>query len=1281
MVKDISIIAMIGNKPEKLSGLLKNLSSCSTISRFELIIGVSANYKEHITIPSNLTRNIQIYISTFVNEYESHLFLKNALNTLSFRHVAFFDHNFVHTFDSLDEAIKLYSECNNKTVQFRISNHNMVNTLHTRPYRIDYDTVNHSAVSEFIASLYFKKLASNNNFSFILISDKEVLENDCQESLKYSGSDLKILSPLCLKPSPKESSNKLAIAKHLNTSNPAVSALKIDNQSIKKHGNKAITNKNWAKAVQYWNAVFMTSNGKVEANTYISLGRSYRMTANVKLAEKILQQGKRRYPENTQILIELAICASAQRLWNIASNYWQELVKTMGREVPQNRLLSLVRSYRMSRNFDAAEKEIQTILGGYYKKIDKTIDFENELAEIAIGKRQSLIAVKQWRKIIDTYEEQVPEGVYIRLSNAYISLQDFVSAKSITSKAMARFPESFGLTKHLSFIAMQQWNWSEVIKTSHLVFDRYDDPRNSIIYQRMGIAYRFIGDYTKARETITKGIEKHPGNADLTYANFELAMVDRNWPVAVDRLICLLNISNAHKNNNYKLPLTRNVEDWFEGYWKDFANYIIGISPNKNNFSDSLYIKTAEVLHVLCFSNDAESLIRVGLYNYPDHLKLLTLMAEISMQQKDWQEAIKRWQNVIAAQGDKIPYIVYYKFHLCCKNYNEKLVLPEYSQNNINSRSGMMRAYINKNHRIFFKPKINQDCRNTIKFELIRYAPESLLEEQIENGIHVTKNNISKFILNLSGDKTGPYDNAQLNPFIKKLARRLSYRAAQKYPREYISGDSLADALYYHIERELQTLIPMKYLARALYKLYGEQPVFIELPKRQIPLLESFFSDIEPFMLYYELVRCGGKPFLSLKESFEVTDGQKVNLDFLPGNLWMRKVPNSPKSQSKDSSLAICPDGIRGFDTFFANYKDDHIFNGVFLSRLLTHSEKYSKTNLEFSSTLFKDALLPKKFNILFNFLTSLKNVNFTGEPATGELWTSDITNTNLIHWLDYILGVVIDNLAKNAQEYCESNNIKELYICDHMFVESAIMTDAVVKNGGQITLWPHSTNPVDHPLRPSKIIKKIYCVTKSGLKTWKNHYRDKDIEILPEIMLPNPSKVKLSRQNMEKHLSVIIIGGASIMSRIPLGPLSKHYKSYRDFYNGLQEIDNVDIYFRGKGKGTQLDSYLWFQQNITDTVTWSPAYDHPLEMNYPNMIFVCITQHSSALLEGMARGIPAMLVRDFDISFRHDIDTTVVPAGSTEYILQEIRKSINFDYRTNLAQKQMDYYLNEILN
>ena len=111
----------------------------------------------------------------------------------------------------------------------------------------------------------------------------------------------------------------------------------------------------------------------------------------------------------------------------------------------------------------------------------------------------------------------------------------------------------------------------------------------------------------------------------------------------------------------------------------------------------------------------------------------------------------------------------------------------------------------------------------------------------------------------------------------------------------------------------------------------------------------------------------------------------------------------------------------------------------------------------------------------------------------------------------------------------------------------------------------------------------------------------------------------------LDSKLNIIIIAGAHCLNQTPLFSIRHHISTIKRFLQGLSERSSrVNFFIRPKGHWETLS---WFQSFTTDTLV---AVDKPPnELDLPNMVFVCITHSSSAIIEGVAKGVPGLTISE----------------------------------------------------
>ena len=95
----------------------------------------------------------------------------------------------------------------------------------------------------------------------------------------------------------------------------------------------------------------------------------------------------------------------------------------------------------------------------------------------------------------------------------------------------------------------------------------------------------------------------------------------------------------------------------------------------------------------------------------------------------------------------------------------------------------------------------------------------------------------------------------------------------------------------------------------------------------------------------------------------------------------------------------------------------------------------------------------------------------------------------------------------------------------------------------------------------------------------------------------------------------------------MPVVPERQHAAAYKALFEGLHSTEGVKIYCKAKAPW---ESAAWIRAAVGTALEFEDVLDPPFKIDLPNMVFVSVSSGSSGLLEGLGRGIPAMIVRDF---------------------------------------------------
>ena len=105
----------------------------------------------------------------------------------------------------------------------------------------------------------------------------------------------------------------------------------------------------------------------------------------------------------------------------------------------------------------------------------------------------------------------------------------------------------------------------------------------------------------------------------------------------------------------------------------------------------------------------------------------------------------------------------------------------------------------------------------------------------------------------------------------------------------------------------------------------------------------------------------------------------------------------------------------------------------------------------------------------------------------------------------------------------------------------------------------------------------------------------------------------------------------------------------------------------------------MWLTEVVRSTGNWRRVLKHPLRIDLPNMLFVSIGMGSSALIEGLSRGIPGLVVRDFPVRDYTTLNDETFPTESTAQALSTVEACAEPNGYKLLLEDELDYYIAEL--
>jgi hypothetical protein len=507
------------------------------------------------------------------------------------------------------------------------------------------------------------------------------------------------------------------------------------------------------------------------------------------------------------------------------------------------------------------------------------------------------------------------------------------------------------------------------------------------------------------------------------------------------------------------------------------------------------------------------------------------------------------------------------------------------------------------------------------------------------------------------GDKVGAMPVHIGSRFSQRVARRFGLALApSQATRLGMRAELLIDAWYFPIWSELCTLIPLRHVARRVARLAAGKVILIPLnpgPRHYLTYWDR--SGLEPFYLAAELRR-RGMPVAFMSRIAPTGRRQNtVTLRLLPHPAWQPPYLQRPADQG--GGAVVVPAGMRGIDTVLARAGHP----------VLAASSFAAPIPCDFTVTDPRVCLPMVELRLRVRPASIVAQPN----PLNGRARPARL---GLGAWLARVLGPATAAAAAQMRRQIKAHGLSEAHLCDHMFWESAIVAHAVREAGGRVVLWPHSSNAVHVGARSPGGVALVHCATRSASRAWQVRFPEVPCRIVSEIILrpcPMPRPLTPSQP-----ITVVVIAGSHSLNRLPVISYGGHIESYRRLFHGLSACA-PGVGFMCKAKAPW-ESIEWLRSLADPSTVLRETQEAPTRIDLPNLIYVSVSFGSTALLEGLARGIPCMIVREIPVEDYTAIGPEVFPVGSVEMVLARLRECQDFSAFRAMAEAQLAWYAEE---
>ena len=1033
--------------------------------------------------------------------------------------------------------------------------------------------------------------------------------------------------------------------------------------------------RNWAEAIRRCELVLDRFESETPAKTYLRLAEAYSKHGDPEEAAAVIERGRSRFPDEVGLAVQWAQQAMVQEDWPDAIRRWEEILEHFDAVVPPRAYAGLARAYVEHGEPGLAAAVIDRGRSRFPDEVGLAVRW----AHLATLSRDLAEGIRRGELVLDRFESVAPPRVYVRLAGAYSEQGDPEKAAAVIERGRSRFPHEVSLAAQWAQLAMVQEDWPEAIRRWEAVVDQFESVAPAKSFARLAVAYTEQGEFDAAAAVIERGRARFRDDVGLAIQWAHLAMVEEQWPEAIRRWQDVIRRQEPNRSEMphvHRLPIRAANLDWYEAAWVALAQ-VWPSDPNSLGFETSvcLYVAVAQVLEEAGALAEAGHVLNVGYTIYPRDRRLaFGLLANRIAHSKERPGSASHVGRLETSRTDQLM-------------LNQLEVLPglglQPDPTSSSKRDGgadFIAEVDRAENAATLAGFITQPVKNELPaIHLIRVPRESSIELEVRTARHYTQQTVRERIQELSERDGWPEISDQPSP-LPELARQLSRVYGRRFEElPFLSAQALSDAVYFVIYAELCVYEPIRRLAAVIASENGAEPVFVEISRGSISYLNGYFqTSFGQVYLYFELRRLGVNAFLC-EFTDPALDADRSEIIFPPSSTLMKVPPPAPGPVKSVGHAAVIPAGIRGLDRVVALIENPVLYTSGYYIQEFAYDRLARKRTLDAEATIHPPQSLLREVRFQLWPAGKLVGTQLSTEvPVSVEapIQVSARVGMDWIDWLNYVLHDYLADMSRRAHAEVAIRKIREAHICDHLFPESSLFAAAVRKAGGRIVLWPHSTNPVHSDVRRAGSFDGVHATTRTAYDDWRSRFPDVEVNLTPSLMLPPPRVDVLIDDDLP--LSVVVLGGKQVIGSMPFVDQTRHEESHRQFFAGLANLQHrlpINVFYKPKGMRGENES--WLQKVVGRLANWQRVVEHPLRLSLPNMLFVSVSVGSSGLLEGLGRGIPCLIVRDFPTR-DYTLVSAGIPSGTSEEMLEIVRKCATPGGLKDLVLKQLEFYLYE---
>lgn len=829
-------------------------------------------------------------------------------------------------------------------------------------------------------------------------------------------------------------------------------------------------------------------------------------------------------------------------------------------------------------------------------------------------------AIRRWRGILERHGLESSWSAHRGIIVAHTHLGHLDEAESAAERAVSALPESVELVALQAELPTMVGDWPAAVERGERLIDRFGSAVPSSGWMWLAVAHEHQGDTDIAALVLQRAREARPDDPEVMRQQAEFSMVRRTWGQALQHWTSYLGARTPPaeiEGTKKALPVRGTAWDWYEEAWLTIARQWGAVAAEFNETPDpEVYLALGDVLRRANLPDERLSILAEGERAHPGDRRLALECAIAQFERYEGPDVTPDTDRLTAFTNGRL----------------------------LASESDVMEVLS------AFAPARHSTTGELGRLFTIRARRDSSVGLLLRNFPYFTQATMERQVRTIAERDAWP-EMTSSRDLTMELARELADTFGRRYgDPPFLPAEVLSDSVLALIHNELVVHEPMRRLAFDIATRTNGSPVFIESPADEFRYLDDYpFSNFDVLYLYFELRSLGVNAFLC--RYHDDTLPEHSTISFVPGARAL--VPRGDVIEQDRSTRrsAIVPAGIRSMKRVLSGLDSPLVLSSSSLVEEFAYDRSIRQpVPIEAEASVHPSTSSLPSFTFVLEPAASLDGVALDGEPtgtANAIVEASDDMGGDWLDWLNRVLHTYLAGISENSLAAIDSRNIEEAHICDHLFADSVLFANAVRQRGGRVVLWPHSANPVHVDERRSGTFDEVHAVTRMGCEHWRDRFPDVTVTHSPFAMLDPPSRE--SPVDPDAPLAVVVFAGQSVRRYMPVLDRTQLEGSYRALFLGIEALQArhpIDLFFKPRGRTGENE--MWLTQTVGTTGNWRRVLAHPLRIDLPNMLFVSIGTGSSALIEGLNRGIPGLIVRDFPVRDYTVLNREAIPTLTT---------------------------------